>query len=236
MDFALHLRSRFDDARQPVGAASMKGEGMDRTGGSTTQAKRAPGRPRSEDARRAILDATIALLNSESLNSISAEGIAQRAGVGKATLYRWWPSKSAVIMEAFLEMMAPRIAFPTTASAFADLRTQLCRVVDAYQGDAGRLFRALVAESQSNLELASALWEKYFSIRRDHARQVLLRGIRNGELHHDLDVETAIDLLYGPILYWMLISPNAPTVASVDTLLRALKCVLLSPQATHSNT
>jgi AcrR family transcriptional regulator len=189
--------------------------------------KRNPGRPRSEDARRAILDATIALLNSRQLFSISAEGIAQKAGVGKATLYRWWPNKSAVIMEAFLEMMAPHIAFPTTKSAYNDLRVQLCRVVVAYKGEAGQLFRTLVAESQANTELAQALWTKYFSIRREQARQVIRRGVESGEFRKNLDIETIIDLLYGPMLYWMMIAPDVPDVTFVDRLLAQMRTVLL---------
>lgn len=186
-------------------------------------AKRSPGRPRSEDARRAVLNAAIDLLNSEELPAISADAIAERAGVSKATIYRWWPNKSAVVMEAFIEMMAPRIAFPQTKSAFDDLRVQLCRIVDAYTGDAGKLFRTLVADSQSNAELAAALWERYFSIRRDQARQVIHRGVASGEFRADLDVETAIDLLYGPMLYRLMIAPVGPDVAFVDKMLSVLR-------------
>jgi AcrR family transcriptional regulator len=193
----------------------------------STEAKdaqqRRPGRPRNEEARRAILKAAIDLLNTEQLPAISADAIAARAGVSKATIYRWWPNKSAIIMEGFLEMIAPHIRFPETSSAMNDLRVQLCRVVDVCQGDAGRMLRALIADSQANTELAVAMRANYFSVRRADARKVIERGIDSGEFHRDLDIGAAIDCLYGPILYRILINPHPPDAAFVNRMIALLQ-------------
>ena len=185
------------------------------------------GRPRSQDARRAILRAAIDLLGAEALAAISADAIAERAGVSKATIYRWWPNKSAIIMEAFLEMMTPHIAFPETGSAFADLTVQINRIVETYGGESGRLFHTLVAESQSDAELGAALWTRYFSIRREQARRVIERGMASGEFRPDLDVETAIDVLYGPLLYRYMIAPAPPDAAFVGRMMALLGRALL---------
>ncbi len=185
--------------------------------------QRRPGRPRNEDARRAILKAAIDLLNTEKLPAISADSIAELAGVSKATIYRWWPNKSAIIMEGFLEMIAPHIQFPETPSAMDDLRVQLCRIADVCQGNAGRMLRALVADSQANVELASEMRAHYFSVRRADARRVIERGIATGEFRPDLDIGAAIDCLYGPIMYRIMINSHPPNAAFVNRMIALLQ-------------
>ncbi|MBI4966726.1 MAG: TetR/AcrR family transcriptional regulator [Rhodospirillales bacterium] len=185
------------------------------------------GRPRCEDSRRSILKAAIALLKTNDLPAISADAIAERAGVSKATIYRWWPNKSAIVMEAFLEMVAPHTRFPETDSAMEDLRVHLGRVAEVCQSDIGRMLRTLIADSQANAELAAAMRAHYFSVRRADARKVIERGIASGEFRGDLDTEAAIDCLYGPIVFRLMINPVAPDAEFVNRMIALLRQAFL---------
>src|SRR5690348_7206147 len=97
------------------------------------------GRPRSEPSRKAILDATRKLLTREPLPKLSIEAIAKKAGVGKTTIYRWWPNKAAVAMEAFLEQPGIQIIVPTTATASEGIARQLESLVRQLRGQNGRI-------------------------------------------------------------------------------------------------
>src|ERR687896_201621 len=106
-------------------------------------------RRRNEKARSAILRAARELLDRRGFRRLTIEGIAERAGVGKATIYRWWPSKAAVAMDGVLEAASPRIPFPDTGSAREDVRRQIASVIELYtRTKTGRGIRALIAESQ----------------------------------------------------------------------------------------
>jgi AcrR family transcriptional regulator len=174
---------------------------------------------RNEAARSAILRASRELLDRRGFRRLTIEGIAARAGVGKTTIYRWWPGKAAVVMEAVLEAASPRMPFPDTGSAREDLRAQLTSVIELYtQTDTGRGIRALIAESQHDPSLAESLRDRFIASRRAEATTVFERGIERGELRADLDVGVAIDALYGAIYYRLLVS-HAPLDAHYADLL-----------------
>jgi AcrR family transcriptional regulator len=166
--------------------------------------KRLPGRPRSEAVRRAVLSATYALLEAEGFSRLTMEGIAARAGVGKATLYRWWPNKGAVAMEAFLAAVSPRIAFPEDGSAVESITTQMLRLAEAYRGAIGRVVREMLALGQSDPEVLAAFLNGYMLPRRAAARQVLARGVAAGEIRPDVDLDLMVDALYAPIFHRMI--------------------------------
>ena len=170
---------------------------------------RPPGRPRSERARRAILQAANKLLEDEGFAAMTVEAIAQRAGVSKATVYRWWPNKAAVVMDGFLSTVSSEVPFPHTGHAREDLRLHMRRLTEAFSGKIGRTVAALIAEGQANPELAEALRSRWLSVRRAEAREILELGIERGELRGDLDPEVAVDVLYGPIYYRLLVD-HAP--------------------------
>src|SRR3954452_17423589 len=133
---------------------------------------------RSEKARTAILRATRELLDRRGFQRLTIEGIAARAGVGKATIYRWWPSKAAVVMDAVLEAARGRIPFPDTGSAREDLRGQIASVIELYtHTKTGRGIRALIAESQHDPSLADALRDRFIASRRAEAATVFDRGV-----------------------------------------------------------
>lgn len=167
-------------------------------------AKRLPGRPRSDAARSAILDAANGLLEEVGFARLTMEGIAARAKVGKATVYRWWPSKGAVAVEAFMSAVATRIAFPRTDSAVVDITTQMVRLAEVYRGTTGRIVCELLALGQTDPEILAAFMDGYMLPRREAAKQALRRGIEAGEIRDDVDLDVIVDALYGPIFHRMV--------------------------------
>ena len=165
----------------------------------------AAGRPRSERARRAILKAAGELLDRDGLAAVTVERIAALAGVSKATIYRWWPNKAAVVTDSFLELSAPKIDFIDTGSAQGDLRLQMRRLADLLASPSGRVIAALIGESQADVEVARAFLDHWIAPRRRETRRVLERGVSRGELRAALDLDVAMDALYGPIYYRLLV-------------------------------
>src|SRR5258708_8688945 len=108
------------------------------------------GRRRSEASRKAILDATYELLKAIGFHQMSIEGVASRAGVGKATIYRWWSSKGVLAVEAFMEAVAPSIAFRETGSARPDIERQMKNLSEAYRGLTCVIFTEMIGFSQSD--------------------------------------------------------------------------------------
>jgi AcrR family transcriptional regulator len=185
--------------------------------------RRPRGRPRSAQARAAILRAASELLQTTAFSALSVEAIAARAGVGKATIYRWWPNKAAVVMDAFLADTSPDMPFPDTGSAREDLRRQLRSVIRLFNTPTVRQpFVALIAESQHDDALAGALRERFIARRREAAKDVLARGVERGELSPDLDPDIAIDALYGALYYRLLVSGDRLTPRYADILLDQL--------------
>jgi AcrR family transcriptional regulator len=182
--------------------------------------RQARGRPRSEAARVAILGAALELLEARGFAALSVDAIADRARVGRATVYRWWPNKAAVVMDAFLADVAPQMPFPDTGSAREDLRRQMRSVIRLFNlPKTSRPFVALIAESQHDPALAKALRERFVASRREAATEVLRRGIERGELRADLDLALTLDALYGAMYYRLLISGERLTAGYADALI-----------------
>ena|SRR5579872_7245788 len=186
------------------------------------------GRPRDEEARNAILRASLSLVKEFGYRSLTVEKIAQRAGTGKTTIYRWWPSKAAVVAEAFVFYISPQIEFPSISamSACESIRRQMQAVARAFRSPHGDLLRALVAEAQFDSELSQAWVKIWVEPRRALAIEILKAGIASGELRSDIDVNVAIDSLYGGLYYRFLIpyAPLSPKYAGelADTVLNGL--------------
>jgi len=178
----------------------------------------APGRKRSDAARRAILDATFRLLEQEGFDRLSIEGVASLAGVGKTTIYRWWPGKGVLAVEAFLDAVAPAIAFPSTASARADLLSQMRLLAEIYRGPTGRFVREMIGAGQSDPDMREAFIEGFLAPRREAAREVFRRGQANGEFRPGLDPDVAIDSVYGAIYYRLLVSSGSIDDGFVEEL------------------
>ncbi len=187
--------------------------------------KRRPGRPRDAGADEAILTAVIDLLVEVGFGGLTVDAVAQRAGVGKATIYRRWQGKEQLVLEA-LAQQRHTIPVPDTGSLRGDLVVLYTAMGDpAAQEATVRLMPALAVEAAANPDLADRL-RAFVSDRRAPARTVLARGRERGEVDPTVDVEQCIDLLTGPILYRLLFTGAEVTPAviarSIDLVLRAI--------------
>ncbi|MCI1746882.1 MAG: TetR/AcrR family transcriptional regulator [Acidipropionibacterium sp.] len=173
-----------------------------RADAATGNQHRRPGRPRSEASRRAILDAVSELVATTTPASLRIADIAQRAGVGKATIYRWWDSRAELLLEALRESTVSTLAVPDDATTEQALALQLS-ALQALLADPqlGGLLIALTVEAQDNAETAADLRRIWLSPRRQSAADLLRRGIERGELRGDLDIEIAVDQLFAPLYH-----------------------------------
>ncbi|NMG08412.1 TetR/AcrR family transcriptional regulator [Brasilonema sp. UFV-L1] len=163
-------------------------------------------RRRNQRSHQAILKATAELLEEKGYRDICIEAIASRAGVGKQTIYRWWPSKAAVVMEAYSEKATQNIPTPDTGSVKQDLYQILQQLFAILTTTTtGTAVTGLIAEAQMDASLAEAFREQFIKCRRAATRTILERGIARGELRPDLNLELVIDTIYGPIWYRLLL-------------------------------
>ena len=170
----------------------------------TTAAPRR-GRLRSEAAHQAILEAVADLLMERGLGAISMDAVAERAGVSKATIYRWWPTKETLALDAIYQAWASVTPAKDTGALRGDLLSLLrpwARL--AASRPYGRVIAALLTEAQSDAVFAAAYRERFVRPRREQGHAIFRRAIERGEIAPDTNVEVALDLLYGPIYHRML--------------------------------
>jgi AcrR family transcriptional regulator len=163
------------------------------------------GRPRSEQSHLAVLRATSELLHEVGLRSMTTEEIAARSGVSKATIYKWWPNKYVVAVEAFLTEMMADWHDPQTGSAERDLRIVLRGLVNFYSGANGRVFAELIGEAQFDPVVRAELHKHLMLAHRDLVKTVWTRGVAAGQFRPDIDPDDAVDVLIGPLLYRRLL-------------------------------
>ena len=181
---------------------------------------RAPGRPRSDESRAAILKAAYQILREGGFAEFTVEGVAARAGAGKATIYRWWKSKGTLAVEAFLVAVAPRMdAVAETESPLDDLRKQVHLAATIYRGRAGQLVRELIALGQADSETGKLLFSDFFEPRRKAAFITLRRAQTSGEVRRDVDLDVLADALWGPIFHRVLVTHTSIEKPFIDKLL-----------------
>jgi len=152
----------------------------------------------------AILEATLKLLEATPVQQISIESIAREAGVGKATIYRWWNSKAAVVIEAFLHTHLSHTTMPKVESPREALTRHVHLLVEEYSGWSGRIVSQIMAEGQSDPDVLREFRERFWYGRRAVVREVLEDARRLGEIRDDLDTELQMDILYAPIYFRLL--------------------------------
>jgi AcrR family transcriptional regulator len=156
--------------------------------------------PRSERRRKVILQTAIELVMELGFRAVSVESIAAETGVAKTTIYRRWPNKAAIVMDAFMERLL-RTQFPVTERALDSVRLQMHSMARAFRSKDGAVLKALLAEAQFDPELATAIRGRWTLPRRKLALAVFQRAVSQGELRPDIDLEATIDLLYAPMYY-----------------------------------
>jgi AcrR family transcriptional regulator len=161
---------------------------------------------RSARARSAILRATADLLDRVGFAAMTIEEVATQAGAGKATLYRRWPSKGALAMDAIMAEIGGAAPFPDTGSVVEDFRVQLRAAATVFDRPrVRRMFIGVIFEAQDNPELREAFLVRYMNPRRVHARKAIRRGIARGELRPNFDDDVLFDQILGAFYIRMLV-------------------------------
>lgn len=170
-------------------------------------ATRRPGRPRDARADVAIMQAVLDLVADSGLVGLSMDAVAARAGVGKATIYRRWPSKEALVVDAWRTLIAPSDT-PDTGSLRGDVEAILATMLGKVSDPGFDVLTQIMAAARTDPSLADALRD-WVAIRRRPMRQVLDRAVARGELSAELDLDLLQDALFGPFIYRLLLS-HAP--------------------------
>jgi len=164
---------------------------------------------RSEQSYRAILQSTLAILAQKGYGALTIESIAATAKVSKQTIYRWWSSKAAIVLEALITHAQEQLPVPDTGSVRSDLEVLLSATLHELAQPSGAIVRGLMAEAQLNPEFGQAFREDFIARRRQVVFEILRRGQKRGEISATVDLELTVDLFYGPIWY-RLLNQHAP--------------------------
>jgi AcrR family transcriptional regulator len=177
------------------------------------------GRRRSERSHHAIIAATQELLLERGYANVTIEGIAARAGVGKQTIYRWWPSRAALVLEAYLageEAVRPPAA---SRSARDDVRALLGWLIAVLaEPTGGPVVAGLISDLQHDADLAEGFRRDVVPARRQGMLAALERARARGEIREDADLELAVDALHGAVFYRLLLSGEPLDEAFADRL------------------
>ncbi|MFF0738769.1 TetR/AcrR family transcriptional regulator [Streptomyces sp. NPDC004111] len=175
------------------------------------------------DLTQAIMRTTLELGQELGYARLSIEAIAARAGVGKHTVYRRWPSKGALMLDSLLSLSESALDYPDTGDVIADLRRQIYEAVDLLAGAPfSPLFRALVGEAQHDPGVATALNERFIAPQAAKTAARLKTARAQGQLSPDFDLDLAMAILSGPLYFRLLITQEPLTRDYVDRLLDTL--------------
>lgn len=182
---------------------------------------------RSEPARRTVLEAADDLLVEKGFAGVTIEGIAARAGVAQQTVYRWWKTKTDILVEAFLEDLDEGPMPPDRGDLARDLRAHVRWLADFLgRTEAGAVFRALIAQAQHDPAFAADFRARYLGRRRALDRPPLERAARRGELPADLDLAAETERLVGPVYYRVLVTGEPLDDDFLDGLVDAFLATL----------
>jgi AcrR family transcriptional regulator len=157
------------------------------------------------------------------------EAVATRAGVGKPTIYRYWSNARELEMAAMLEQPLPDTHIHTSGSAISDLRRQLAKVVEIFTERRGRQMAQMIAAAERDSELAKVFRNTVILKCREEGRDILARAINEGEVRADLKIEIALDLIYGPLFYRLLVGHAPLDESFADGLLATAMQGLAQP-------
>jgi AcrR family transcriptional regulator len=187
------------------------------------------GRTRDEDAKQRILDATFGLIGAQGKGKVRIDDIAESAAVGKQTIYRWWPTRNALVFDALLDRTLKDTPFRVTSDARKDFRDHLRGVGKLFASPTGRLICDMLADAQTSPEVAEEFRKRFWQPRRNLSIERLQQAIRDGAVRSDVPVETALDALYGPLWIRLVIGHQSITAKAVDEILDCVWPALASP-------
>jgi AcrR family transcriptional regulator len=151
-----------------------------------------------------VLNAARALVEKRGYQALTIEGVAARSGAAKTTIYRWWPNRTALVVDLLVQMAAAEVPAPAGRDPLRALRTELRRTTAVADAPVGRLMMSLLGEAQDDPELRTALLQRLFYPRREASARVIRQAQAAGELRSDVPPHLAADLLFGPLFYRML--------------------------------
>ncbi|MFG2719249.1 TetR/AcrR family transcriptional regulator [Streptomyces sp. NPDC048416] len=202
--------------------------------GGSTDGSPPRGRPRSETARRSVLDAALELCRRDGYQELTMKGIADEARVGRQTIYRWWPTKQDVLLEVLTELPHRTRAelFPDTGDVYRDVAELLGHTFRLTRGPAGRAVVGLMADAQADASLARKLQEDVITPRRAALRDILERGVERGQLRQDgaVSLDLAVDFAFG-VMWYRLLSGHAPVDESLAGDIATALGTLLASEA-----
>jgi AcrR family transcriptional regulator len=155
----------------------------------------------------AIMDAVYELLKEKPARELTMEAVAKRANVGKPTLYKWWPSKAALIMAMFHERLDQPLEIPVTVTAEQAIRARMRRLIKVVNGLFGKVVGDLIAEGQSDPDILREFYEQHVSLRRASAVAEIERGKAAGEFSAATDAELLVDAIFAPVYYRLRFAP-----------------------------
>jgi AcrR family transcriptional regulator len=187
-----------------------------------------PTRPRSLRVHEAALQATRELLKEGGLGAATVDAIAARSGISKATIYKHWPSRTAVAAEAFGSLMADALPLPDTGTATGDFTEQI-RQVSTFSA-AEPVFVQLLAGCVTDPGAAPYFQRFFLASRREAIAELWQRALDRGEAKPDIDAETATDILFGPLIFRLMTGHQPLTEAEANKIsAAALGGLLLTP-------
>lgn len=173
----------------------------------TPEPKKTRGRPRSVAAasHETILDTVYQILQEKSVRELTIEEVARRAQVGKPTLYKWWPTKAALVMDMFEQRIVDKLAVPDAKTAEQAIRAQVAELIRLFNGFFGKVAADIIAEGQSEPHVLEEYRNRYMSKRRAFTTEQLARAQASGEFTKSIAPDLLIDMIYGPIYYRLLV-------------------------------
>ncbi len=166
------------------------------------------GRPRSEKSRKSIIKATNSLLLHMSVQELSIEAIAKKAKVGKTTIYRWWPNKTAVVMDALAAQPAMQTPMQTPKNNTQAVTMQLDKLMRLLHSKNGDVIAQLFSEAQADEKAQKIFQESFLSPLIDAIEYSIEQGQKDKEFSTRIDTKTAVDLMCGPIFFRLMAHPN----------------------------
>jgi AcrR family transcriptional regulator len=192
------------------------------------------GRPRSQRARRAVLEATFALIEKGGYAVATIEAISARSGVAKTTIYRWWPNRPALVVDLLMELAAATVPPPSGPDPLGAVRQEMRGIAEAPGNFLGQLLVALLGEAQCDPEIRTALLERLFLPRSEATAKMIRQAQKAGLVRREVPALTAVDLLVGPLFYRMFVRHQPLNAAFATQVFRFVMNGLEVPRTRSS--
>jgi len=180
--------------------------------------RNAPTRLRPSEIQKRVLNASYENVLRIGFRAVTVESVSAQTGIAKTSIYRRWPNKAAMVMDAFIFRIGPCIGFPPSNDHIGSIRKQMLALAKAFRGPAGTMIKALLGEAQFDVELAEAFRKQWLLPRREIAIAAVQAAINSGELRADVDVQVTLDALYGGLYYRLLTGSGPLSDTYVDGL------------------